>query len=303
MVFAALLWWSWRRWPDPLVDFGRELYVPWRINAGQVLYRDLASLFGPLSPVRQRSVVPAVRHVAADAGALQRRHLCGDGCRHLSSGAPLDGPSHGDRRWSGSRCCFSVFCSTSTWATTTSSRRIRTRRHTVSRSAWPVLSCSTTRLARRSRRACAAAGVCFGLDPADQTGDRRRCGRRRPRRVAGDATQSAAADRREPAVSVPLFITMAAVPPFLFFLYFATQMETPAALARDCWSVGAAVRDRHYEQHVLSLEHGHRHTSGECRHGCCWCSPRASRSSVLPSPFRGRVPTERRGHSAGDSCA
>ena len=50
LVFAALVWWSWRKWPDPLIDFGRELYVPWQITRGQVLYRDLASLFGPLSP-------------------------------------------------------------------------------------------------------------------------------------------------------------------------------------------------------------------------------------------------------------
>jgi hypothetical protein len=50
LVFAALAYWSWRKWPDPLVDFGRELYVPWQITRGRVLYRDLASLFGPLSP-------------------------------------------------------------------------------------------------------------------------------------------------------------------------------------------------------------------------------------------------------------
>ncbi|HEX7138656.1 MAG TPA: glycosyltransferase family 39 protein, partial [Vicinamibacterales bacterium] len=49
-VAGALLWWSWRKWADPLVDFGRELYVPWQITQGRVLYRDLASLFGPLSP-------------------------------------------------------------------------------------------------------------------------------------------------------------------------------------------------------------------------------------------------------------
>jgi hypothetical protein len=49
-TFAGLLGWSWRKWPDPLVDFGRELYVPWRITEGQVLFRDVASLFGPLSP-------------------------------------------------------------------------------------------------------------------------------------------------------------------------------------------------------------------------------------------------------------
>jgi hypothetical protein len=49
-VFAALTAWSWRRWPDPLVDFGRELYVAWQLADGHLLYRDVASLFGPLSP-------------------------------------------------------------------------------------------------------------------------------------------------------------------------------------------------------------------------------------------------------------
>ena len=50
IVFATLAAWSWRKWPDPLIDFGRELYVPWQITQGAVLYRDIASLFGPLSP-------------------------------------------------------------------------------------------------------------------------------------------------------------------------------------------------------------------------------------------------------------
>ena len=49
-VFAGLLVWSWRKWPDPIIDFGRELYVAWQITEGRVLYRDLATLFGPLSP-------------------------------------------------------------------------------------------------------------------------------------------------------------------------------------------------------------------------------------------------------------
>jgi len=47
---AGMLAWSWRRWPDVLVDFGRELYVPWRLAAGEVLYADLAYFNGPLSP-------------------------------------------------------------------------------------------------------------------------------------------------------------------------------------------------------------------------------------------------------------
>lgn len=49
-VFVSLAWWTWMKWPDPLVDFGRELYVPWQLASGKVLYRDIESLFGPLSP-------------------------------------------------------------------------------------------------------------------------------------------------------------------------------------------------------------------------------------------------------------
>jgi hypothetical protein len=45
-LFAAL---SWRTWPDILVDFGQELYVPWRLTEGDALYRDIAWVGGPLS--------------------------------------------------------------------------------------------------------------------------------------------------------------------------------------------------------------------------------------------------------------
>jgi len=40
---------SWRRWPDPLIDFGQQLYVPWRLAKGAVLYRDMEFSYGPLS--------------------------------------------------------------------------------------------------------------------------------------------------------------------------------------------------------------------------------------------------------------
>lgn len=40
---------SWRKWPDPLVDFGRELYTPWQLSQGSVLYRDVEDVYGPLS--------------------------------------------------------------------------------------------------------------------------------------------------------------------------------------------------------------------------------------------------------------
>lgn len=48
-LLVLFLSFSWRKWPDPLIDFGRELYLPWRISQGAVLYRDLAGHFGPLS--------------------------------------------------------------------------------------------------------------------------------------------------------------------------------------------------------------------------------------------------------------
>jgi hypothetical protein len=44
-----MAWWSWGTWPDVQVDFGRELYAPWRLAEGDVLYRDVAWFNGPLS--------------------------------------------------------------------------------------------------------------------------------------------------------------------------------------------------------------------------------------------------------------
>ena len=41
---------TWRTWPDPVIDFGQQLYVAWRLAEGDVLYRDVAYLYGPLSP-------------------------------------------------------------------------------------------------------------------------------------------------------------------------------------------------------------------------------------------------------------
>lgn len=49
IVFVALAAMSWRRWPDILVDFGTQLYVPWQLSQGAVLYRDIRQHFGPLS--------------------------------------------------------------------------------------------------------------------------------------------------------------------------------------------------------------------------------------------------------------
>src|SRR5438477_4717138 len=46
----AMLAWTWNKCPDPVIDYGREVYVPWRITQGQVLYRDINYFNGPLVP-------------------------------------------------------------------------------------------------------------------------------------------------------------------------------------------------------------------------------------------------------------
>lgn len=49
-TFAVMLALSWQKWADPLVDFGRELYLAWRLTEGDRLYLDLAHYYSPLSP-------------------------------------------------------------------------------------------------------------------------------------------------------------------------------------------------------------------------------------------------------------
>ncbi|MGP0566085.1 MULTISPECIES: glycosyltransferase family 39 protein [unclassified Nitrospina] len=48
-VLIAWMLISWQRWPDLLVDFGQQAYVPWALSQGHVLYRDIAYFHGPLS--------------------------------------------------------------------------------------------------------------------------------------------------------------------------------------------------------------------------------------------------------------
>src|SRR4051794_19306410 len=50
MAFVAAAALTWRKWPDCLIDFGLQLYLPWKISTGSVLYRDVMYLTGgPLS--------------------------------------------------------------------------------------------------------------------------------------------------------------------------------------------------------------------------------------------------------------
>ena len=49
IAFTLLAWLGWRKWPDPLIDFGQQLYVPWRLSRGAVLYHDVSYVYGCLS--------------------------------------------------------------------------------------------------------------------------------------------------------------------------------------------------------------------------------------------------------------
>ena len=50
------------------MDFGRELFLPWRMAAGEVLYRDLDHVYGPLSQTFNALVFkilgPGIMHLA-----------------------------------------------------------------------------------------------------------------------------------------------------------------------------------------------------------------------------------------------
>jgi hypothetical protein len=48
-ALAALAAWSWGKWTDVHIDFGNELYIPWRLTEGDALYRDIAYRHGPFS--------------------------------------------------------------------------------------------------------------------------------------------------------------------------------------------------------------------------------------------------------------
>jgi hypothetical protein len=49
IAFILLSWMSWRKWPDALIDFGQQLYIPWRLSRGAVLYHDVSYVYGCLS--------------------------------------------------------------------------------------------------------------------------------------------------------------------------------------------------------------------------------------------------------------
>ena len=48
-LLAYFLTLSWRRWPDPIVDFGQQCYDTWRLSQGAAVYHDFVWSYGPIS--------------------------------------------------------------------------------------------------------------------------------------------------------------------------------------------------------------------------------------------------------------
>lgn len=50
VMFGLLLATTWQRWTNPVVDHGREMFLPTRILDGERLYEDIQYLYGPFAP-------------------------------------------------------------------------------------------------------------------------------------------------------------------------------------------------------------------------------------------------------------
>jgi hypothetical protein len=49
LIGVLMCWISWGKWMDILVDFGLQVFTPWQLSEGKVLYKDIIHIHGPLS--------------------------------------------------------------------------------------------------------------------------------------------------------------------------------------------------------------------------------------------------------------
>jgi hypothetical protein len=68
-AFAGMAALTWQKWVDPFVDFGQQLEISREVSLGRVLYRDVTSFHGPLSPHLQAALFllfgPSIRTIVA----------------------------------------------------------------------------------------------------------------------------------------------------------------------------------------------------------------------------------------------
>ena len=67
ILAATMLRVTWLTWPDAFIDFSREIYLPWRVSCGDVLYRDLAYYFGPVSVYLNAALFAILGHPSIHA--------------------------------------------------------------------------------------------------------------------------------------------------------------------------------------------------------------------------------------------
>ena len=61
---------SYQRWLDPIIDTGRDLYIPEQIDHGAKLYRDIRYQYPPLAPYLLAAVTAVVGHSLASYTAI-----------------------------------------------------------------------------------------------------------------------------------------------------------------------------------------------------------------------------------------
>ena len=61
---------SWNRWLDPIVDTGRDLYIPEQLLRGAKLYRDIRYQYPPLVPYLLAAITAAIGHSLAAYTAI-----------------------------------------------------------------------------------------------------------------------------------------------------------------------------------------------------------------------------------------
>ena len=160
-LLIGLAWWSWGKWTDVHIDFGSELYIPWRISEGDALYRDIAHKNGPLAHyvnaawfrlfgVSIRTLVVANLAVLVAICAIAYR-IFRDGCDRFTA-------------W---LCCVVLLCvfAFAQYATIANFNYVTPYMHHQTHGLLGSLAtvlCFSIALQRRGLRWCALGGLCLG---------------------------------------------------------------------------------------------------------------------------------------------
>ena len=285
---AVALTLSWRRWPDLLVDFGQQLYVPWRLALGDRLHRDIWFLHGPLSQHVDAAlfrlfgasytvlIVADIAVAAAAAAALHRLARRSGGRVAAAAAAALfiglfacaQYVWHGNYNWIGPYTHEATHGTALALAMTLALAR------------W-IDSGGTGR--------AALAGLCLGLalltkvDVAAAAAATAACALVLAALLPGPAARGGGR---------AAFLAAAAAPPAGFVLYFATYLPPGAALraaAAGFASLSSDVARNRFYQHVLGLDDpaGHLAAMGRMTTLAIAAAAAAAAADLLAARFAG----------------